>query len=234
MDSRLEDNLKQVQANIAESAEKAGRLPEDIRLIAVSKTRSLEEVQNLMKCGQTVFGENTIQDAMTKIPQLSNTSAQWHFIGHLQSKKSRSIPGYFQWVHSVDSIKLAQKLSSAMQRYHASARLNALVQINVSHELSKSGVLQQDIPAFFDQLLQLKLPGIQWRGLMTIGVKGDAVQTARAFEQLHHLQQTIKNDYQLEDFDQLSMGMSNDYKQAIEQGATMVRVGTAIFGSREK
>ncbi len=230
--TELADNYKRVIDLIAASAEKTGRSPEQIRLIAVSKTRSLEEVKSLLSLGQQAFAENTIQDAMTKIPALSSTPAQWHFIGHLQSKKAKFIPGYFQWVHSIDSMKLAEKLSRAMQQYSVTAVLNGLIQVNVSREVSKSGVLTDELAGFIEQLLQANLPGIHWRGLMTIGVNGDETRTRHAFIQLRQLQQKCRAEFNLKTFDQLSMGMSHDYRIAIEEGATMVRVGTAIFGLR--
>jgi len=229
----LADNLKRVQTQIQHSAEKAGRCAEEIKLIAVSKTRHLDEVRALLTQGQCSFGENTIQDAMSKIPALSNTPAEWHFIGHLQSKKSKYIPGNFQWVHSVDSLKLAQKLSSALQRHHPAAQLHCLIQVNVNKEQTKSGILASELPLLTERLLALNLPGLHWRGLMTIGVKADSQQTRAAFARLRELQQGISREYVLPEFNQLSMGMSNDYEMAIAEGATMVRVGTALFGERQ-
>jgi len=217
---------------IIHAAEKSSRTVDEIELIAVSKTRSLQEVESVLALGQVAFGENTIQDAMTKIPALSTTPAQWHFIGHLQSKKSKSIPGYFQWVHSVDSFKLAQKLSDAMLKHSATATLNCLIQVNVSEESSKSGLMIEQLPSFLEKLLEMNLPGIYWRGLMTIGVRGDKTKTRDAFVQLRECLTDCQQQFSLDNFDQLSMGMSNDYEIAIEEGATMVRVGTAIFGER--
>lgn len=231
MASSLADNLKHVQAQIQCSAEKAGRRVEEIKLIAVSKTRHLDEVRALLAQGQCAFGENTIQDAMSKIPALSNAPVEWHFIGHLQSKKSKYIPGNFQWVHCVDSLKLAQKLSSAIQRYHPAAQLHCLIQVNVSKEPTKSGVSVGELPDLTEQLLALDLPGLHWRGLMTIGVRANTQQTITAFAQLRKLQEDISRQYSLTEFNQLSMGMSNDYEMAIAEGATMVRVGTALFGA---
>ncbi len=228
----LAENYYRVVERIEASVKKSARSIDEVALIAVSKTRTLEEVRTLLQLGQHAFGENTIQDAMTKIPELSNTPAQWHFIGHLQSKKSKSIPGYFQWLHSIDSFKLAQKLSAAMRKYNASAVLNCLIQVNVSEERNKSGILVSELLPFYEQLQRLNLPGLCWRGLMTIGVNGDDDQTRKAFSQLRQLQQTVSKDFGHNNFDQLSMGMSNDYEMAIEEGATLVRVGTALFGSR--
>lgn len=229
----LADNLSAVRQKIQQCAEKAGRDVKDVRLIAVSKTRSLDEVKSLAELGQNCFGENTIQDAMTKIPYLNQRGVEWHFIGHLQSKKAGRLPGYFQWIHSVDSIRLAQKLSSAMQNKTKNAVLNCLIQVNVSGETSKSGLMPVEVKPFLQQALDLELPCLQWRGLMTIGIKGDDKKTRKAFAVLKELQQSCKTEFGLQNFDQLSMGMSGDYCMAIEEGATMVRVGTSIFGSRQ-
>ncbi len=227
-------HLLSVQKKIQYCAEKVGRDVNDIRLIAVSKTRSLDEVKSIALLGQNCFAENTIQDAMTKIPFFNNKDVEWHFIGHLQSKKAGKLPGYFQWIHSVDSIKLAQKLSSAMLNNAKNSELNCLIQVNVSGEMSKFGLKPAEVKSFLKEILDLKLPCLKWRGLMTIGVKGDEQQTRKTFVQLRELQQTCKAEFDLNDFDQLSMGMSDDYCLAIEEGATMVRVGTSIFGQRKK
>ena len=230
----ISTRLAAVKNDIREIAHRAGRSMDDIRLIAVSKTRSLDEVKQAIDAGQKDFGENTIQDALTKVPELGGRDVQWHFIGHLQSKKARQIPLNFHWVHSVDSIKLAQKLSNAMVNAGVDTRISCLVQVNVSAEASKSGLDRTEILPFLDELLRLGLPGISWRGLMTIGVQGDDSQTRAAFAELRHLLGQCRREFGLNDFDQLSMGMSNDYGIAIEEGATMVRVGTAIFGERKR
>ena len=231
--SNISDNLVAVKQKIAESAIRAGRSVEDIQLIAVSKTRSLDEVKAAIDAGQRDFGENTMQDALSKIPELRQYEPRWHFIGHLQSKKARQIAGNFHWVHSVDSLKLAQKLSNAMVNAGEAGSINCLVQVNVAAEASKSGLKKSEVLFFIDELLQLELPHINWRGLMTIGVQGDDEQTRAAFAELRQLLQQCQDEFGRADFDQLSMGMSNDYPIAIEEGSTMVRVGTSIFGSRE-
>ena len=232
MVNKLAENLYRVQQDIQRCAERAGRDVNTIRLVAVSKTRSLDEVNSIAALGQRCFGENTIQDAMTKIPALSRQELEWHFIGHLQSKKAGKIPGYFQWIHSVDSIKLAQKLSTAMLNNSKDSRLNCLIQVNISGEESKSGVSADEVKDFLRELLNQQLSCLVWRGLMTIGVQGDEQQTRNAFAQLRELQLSCKEVFGLPDFDQLSMGMSGDYCLAIEEGATLVRVGTSIFGQR--
>ncbi len=232
MPDTLAENLNKVQQKIQQCAATAGRNIDDICLIAVSKTRLLSEVESLVSLEQKHFGENTIQDAMSKIPQLSDKTLEWHFIGHLQSKKAGKIPGYFQWIHSIDSIKLAQKLSTAMFNNAQNSELNCLIQVNVSGEDSKSGLKPEEVNVFLQDILSQQLPCLNWRGLMTIGVQGDEQQTRSAFAQLKKLQQSCKAEFNLAEFDQLSMGMSGDYCLAIEEGATFVRVGTSIFGRR--
>jgi pyridoxal phosphate enzyme (YggS family) len=231
--NNISSNLAAVKRHIDEVAVRSGRTPDDIKLVAVSKTRSLEEVKRAIDAGQRVFGENTIQDALTKIPELKNQNAEWHFIGHLQSKKARQIPGNFDWVHSVDSLKLAQKLSTAMDNSGLEDALNCLIQVNISEEESKSGLKAGEVVPFIHELLSLGLSGITWRGLMTIGVQGDDRQTRAAFARLRQLLEHCRQETGLSGFDQLSMGMSNDYAIAIEEGSTMVRVGTAVFGERK-
>ena len=230
--TNLAENLLKVKQKIQSCAEKADRDVDSIKLITVSKTRSLEEVKSVVSLGQNCFGENTVQDAMKKIPYLSSEDIEWHFIGHLQTKKAGKLPGYFQWIHSVDSIKLAKKLSSAMSNNSKNSVLNCLIQVNISGEESKSGLLLSEVKPFLREVLMQELPCLQWRGLMTIGIKGDEKQTRHAFVRLRELQQVCKEEFDLENFDQLSMGMSGDYCLAIEEGATMVRIGTSIFGER--
>jgi pyridoxal phosphate enzyme (YggS family) len=231
-DIDIRNNLAAVKRHIHDCAVRSGRVPDEITLVAVSKTRSLDEVRMAIDAGQIDFGENTVQDALSKIPELKGSHSQWHFIGHLQSKKARQIPGNFHWVHSVDSLKLAQKLSSAMLNAEEDTSINCLLQVNVSAEPSKSGLNTTGVVPFIDELLQLQLPRIKWRGLMTIGVQGDDASSRAAFSGLRSLLDQCQREFGLEEFDQLSMGMSNDYPIAIEEGSTMVRIGTAIFGER--
>ena len=225
-------NLAAVKNHIEELSKEAGRSVDAVKLIAVSKTRALEEVQQAVDAGQCDFGENTVQDALTKIPALHSFDLDWHFIGHLQSKKANKIPGNFLWIHSIDSLKLAQKLSAAITHHDKNTSINCLLQVNVADESSKSGLSQTEIIPFLDELLHEDLPGLNWRGLMTIGVQGDEVQTGRAFATLSNLLIKCQQASGLKNFDQLSMGMSSDYAIAIQEGSTMVRIGTAIFGDR--
>ena len=226
------NNLQLIHQIIESSANKAGRNPEEISLIAVSKTRTVQEVQAVIDAGVNVFGENTVQDAMTKIPLLADKENQWHFIGHLQSKKAKYIAQHFDWIHTIDSIKLAEKLSSAMLNLNENKNLNCLIQVNVSGEESKSGISVEELIPFLEKLLKLELPFLKWRGLMTIGVNQNEIQTREVFAMLRDCLNQCAEHFSLKSFDQLSMGMSYDYQIAIEEGSTMVRLGTSIFGER--
>ena len=227
------DNLKSIRERIQQLSINAGRAADEVCLVAVSKTRTLAEVEQAITAGQTVFGENTVQDALSKIPELESKNLEWHFIGHLQSKKSRQVAEHFQWIHTVDSLKLANKLSAAMQQHSPDRVLNCLLQVNVSGEASKSGLSRDETMALLTELLELNFPNLVWRGLMTIGVQADETETRKAFSDLRKLRDECQQKFDLKEFDQLSMGMSGDYDIAIEEGATMVRVGTELFGQRQ-
>lgn len=228
----IPQRLQQVREEIGSLAQQAGRRADEIRLIAVSKTRDLADVEAAIAAGQIDFGENTVQDALSKIPHVSQSDTQWHFIGHLQSKKCNLIPGNFHWIHSVDSDRLANKLCAALQQDDHGQVLNCLLQVNVSKEASKSGLSAEEIKPFMEQMLTAGYPALSWRGLMTMGVRDDTAATQRVFAQLRELLYSLQREFAIETFDQLSMGMSGDYAAAIKEGATMIRIGTAIFGER--
>ncbi len=231
--SQVADNLNVIRARIKQLSIDAGRTSDEVQLIAVSKTRNLTEVEQAIAAGQTAFGENTIQDALSKILLLDNPNLQWHFIGHLQSKKAKQVAEHFQWIHTVDSLKLAQKLSAAMVQHNPQKVLNCLLQVNISGEASKSGLSIDETEALLDELQQQKPPNLAWRGLMTIGVNNDEAETRNTFSALRMLRDQCRQKFNLKEFDQLSMGMSGDYDIAIEEGATMVRIGTELFGQRK-
>ena len=231
--SAIVENLSAVKNHLEELSVQAGRARDAVQLIVVSKTRSLEEVSQVVNAGHRAFGENTVQDALTKIPFLDYPDIEWHFIGHLQSKKVKHIPDNFHWIHSVDSLSLAKKLSDAMLNYRKDAELNCLIQVNVAGEESKFGISEKNVIPFMEKVLQQNLSGINWRGLMTMGVHNDAVRTGKAFATLRTLQEECNREFELACFDQLSMGMSGDYELAIKEGATMVRIGSNIFGKRK-
>jgi hypothetical protein len=201
-------------------------------LIAVSKGHPKEAIAAAIVAGQKDFGESTTRDALPKISQLVNPSIDWHFIGHLQTNKARFIPGNFSWLHSLDSLDLARKLSR-----HAgeqSATINMLIEVNVSRDPKKHGLTPEALPDFMEKLLKENLTALPLRGLMTIGPHAAPEKEIRAcFAGLRRLRDDCRQRFGLNSFTELSMGMSGDYIQAIQEGATMVRVGTAIFGERD-
>ncbi len=225
-------NLAQVREEIAAAARAAGRKPEEIRLIAVSKTHPPEAVAAAIAAGQVDFGENTVQEALTKIPLYKGKPVTWHMIGHLQSNKARFIPGNFAWVHSVDSLKLAQRLSRLAQE--KGVVLDTLFEVNVTRDPAKHGLSPEELAPVLDTLLKEGHPGLRLRGLMTIGPYPATEADSRAcFARLRELRDDCRQRFGLKDFTELSMGMSGDYAAAIREGATMVRIGTAIFGERD-
>lgn len=224
--STIAERLAQVRLRIQQAAVAAGRDPAGIQLLAVSKTRPVTDLEAALAAGQTAFGESYLQDALPKIAALGER-AEWHFIGPIQSNKTRQIASHFAWVHSVDRLKIAQRLSE--QRPAELPPLNVCLQINTSGETSKAGV-SPDEALNLAQALVL-LPRLRLRGLMTIPAPTvEMAQQRRPFAQLRALlEQLNASGHEL---DTLSMGMSNDLEAAIAEGATVVRIGTAIFGPR--
>lgn len=225
-------NLERVRAGLAEAARRAGRRPEEVRLIAVSKTQPPEAVAAAVAAGQRRFGENTVQDALTKIPRFAGQGLEWHFIGHLQSNKARFIPGHFTWLHSLDGLKLAQRV--ARLAAEQGATVNALIEVNVTRDPAKHGVAPEAIAPLLDQLLKADLAALRLRGLMAIGPHpAGEVERRAAFAAARQLRDACAQRFVLPDFTELSMGMSGDYVEAIQEGATLVRLGTAVFGERD-
>ncbi len=222
------DNLQIIGAKLKHFAEKYQRAASDIQLLAVSKRHPVTAIREAYAAGQTAFGENYAQELLEKAEQLDDLPIEWHFIGPLQSNKSRKIAAVASWVHSIDRIKIARRLNH--QRAANLPRLNVCIQVNISQEASKSGILPAELFDFAEQLAQL--PRLKLRGLMVIPAaetefdKQRAVfaETAALLRQLNH------KGFQL---DTLSMGMSSDMEAAIAEGATIVRIGTAIFGQRK-
>ncbi|GAB1619532.1 YggS family pyridoxal phosphate-dependent enzyme [Pseudomonas kermanshahensis] len=223
--STIADNLSALAARIASAAQAAGRDPASIQLLAVSKTKPASAIREIYAAGVRDVGENYLQEALTKQEALRDLPLIWHFIGPIQSNKTKAIAEHFDWVHSVDRLKIAQRLSE--QRPAALAPLNICLQVNVSGEDSKSGCAPGDLPALAAAVA--KLPNLRLRGLMAIPEPTDdrAAQEA-AFASLRTLQQHLGLG-----LDTLSMGMSHDLEAAIAQGATWVRIGTALFGARD-
>lgn len=231
--NQITQNLALVRQAMASAARAANRDPNGIRLIAVSKTMPVSAVEAAIGAGQLEFGENTIQDARTKIPRFEDRGLTWHFIGHLQTNKIKYVPGQFAWVHSIDRLELATKLSRHAER--ADKQINGLIQVNVTGESSKHGTTPKDVFALIEKILEAELTSVVLRGLMTLGAYNVTESELRdGFAQLRQLRDDCVERFGLNGFTELSMGMTNDYPVAIAEGATLVRVGTAIFGERKK
>lgn len=223
----LAESFEIVRQQIADDCAKAGRTTESVELLAVSKTRSADEVRAAAATGQRAFGENYLQEAVEKIEALSELDLEWHFIGPIQSNKTRPIAENFAWVHSVDRLKIAQRLSS--QRPHYAKDLNICLQVNISAEEQKAGCSVAELPQLARAVAAL--PKICLRGLMVIPEATDDIQLLRSrFRETAELLEELKPE--IPTLDTLSMGMSGDLDAAIAEGATIVRVGTALFGPR--
>ena len=225
-------NLAKVQQQITQAAIQSGRTPEEIQLIAVSKTKSVELIKEALAVKQTAFGENRIQEALGKIEVLSNSpQVEWHLIGHLQKNKVKFCPGNFQWIHSLESVELAKKLEARCAL--TNKNINVLIQVNLSQEESKSGLQE------WDDILRLaeSISDGQWlkfRGLMTIPAPNlGELTTRKIYEQIRKWRDKLQQEFDSPEITELSMGMTADYHWAIQEGATMIRVGTAIFGARD-
>ncbi|CDF81792.1 UPF0001 protein [Pseudomonas knackmussii B13] len=223
--STIAENIAKVRARIREAAQATGRDPEGVNLLAVSKTKPAADVREAYAAGMADFGENYLQEALAKQAELADLPLTWHFIGPIQSNKTRPIAEHFQWVHSVDRLKVAERLS-AQRPAHLPA-LNVCLQVNVSGEDSKSGCSAAELPELARAVAAL--PNLKLRGLMAIPEPTEDVAAQRAaFARLRELMTTL--DLGL---DTLSMGMSHDLEAAIAEGATWVRIGTALFGARD-
>lgn len=223
--STIADNIGQVRQRIRAAADAVQRDANSIHLLAVSKTKPAQAVREAYAAGMCDFGENYLQEALGKQAELTDLPLSWHFIGPIQSNKTRAIAENFAWVHSVDRLKIAQRLSE--QRPADLAPLNICIQVNVSGEASKSGCTPADLPALANAISAL--PRLKLRGLMAIPEPAEdrAAQDA-AFAAVRDLQASLNLP-----LDTLSMGMSHDLESAIAQGATWVRIGTALFGARD-
>jgi pyridoxal phosphate enzyme (YggS family) len=228
--SLISDNLAIVKERMAQAASKSGREPQDVRLVAVTKTVPVERIVEASEMDGCVFGENKVQEARDKIGTLGTEAYHWHFIGHLQRNKVKYIPGLFELIHSVDNSELAEEIHRHSLKYDVVTPV--LIQVNVSGEASKSGVVPNDLEELLDMVVSLN--GISVRGLMTIPpFDPDPEQSRKHFAALRNLRDRMqKVNIENVFMDELSMGMSNDFEVAIEEGATWVRVGSAIFGDR--
>ncbi len=224
-------NISHVRSTIAESALGVGRTPEEITLVAVSKTMPVELVQMAYNLGVTDFGENRVQEALPKIAAFHAQELRWHMIGHLQSNKAGKVVSPFYCVQSVDSLHLAQSLSRHAGEQEK--RLSVLLQVNVSGEASKEGMALAETSELARQIVVL--PHLQVDGLMTIApLVEDPEQVRPVFRALRLLREQLRTELAQCSWQHLSMGMTDDYRIAIEEGATIVRIGRAIFGERRK
>ncbi len=220
----IDDNLQAVLQRIGRAAAAAGRDPGEVTLLAVSKTHPAAFVEQALAAGQRAFGENYVQEAVEKMDAVRNSGlqAEWHLIGPLQSNKSRLVAERFDWVQSVASEKVARRLSE--HRTARQAPLNVLIQVNVSGESSKSGIAGEQVPSLAQAIH--KLPRLRLRGLMAVPEPGADVARYR---ELRRLYESLQSEFR---FDTLSVGMSDDLERAVAEGATLLRIGTAIFGAR--
>jgi len=229
----IKDNIAIVQQQLKQAAIQSGRTPGDIRLIAVSKTKSTEMILQALAAGQIAFGENRVQEALGKIEALTeNPLVEWHLIGHLQKNKVKFCPGKFQWIHTLDSTELAEKLEA--RSAFVQKKINVLLQVNLSREITKSGLHDwEDILEVSETILSGKW--LKLRGLMTIPTPNiGETPTRKIYEKLRVWRDKLQQELDSEEITELSMGMTADFNWAIQEGATMIRVGSAIFGERNE
>ena len=221
------ENLTLISDLLRKSAIEANRDPAAVKLLAVSKKQPVSKIREAAAAGQRDFGENFVQEGLEKIEALADLGLTWHFIGHLQSNKTRLVAEYFDWVHTIDKLKTARRLSE--QRPAGRAPLDVCIQVNVDDEASKSGVAPADVAELAAACQAL--PGLRLRGLMCLPAVRDGLEAQRApFAALRKLADDLQRNGI--DTDTLSMGMTADYRAAIFEGATIVRIGTALFGER--
>ncbi|ENG5982957.1 YggS family pyridoxal phosphate-dependent enzyme [Vibrio alginolyticus] len=230
--SSIQQNIEHITSQIRYDEQKCGRTPESVQLLAVSKTKPVEAILEAYQAGQTSFGENYVQEGVSKVQHFAehypDNRIEWHFIGPIQSNKSRLVAEHFDWVHTIDRTKIAQRLND--QRPSELKPLQVLIQVNTSGEASKSGVTEAEVFELAE--LISRLPNLTLRGLMSIPANvSDYESQLHEFQKLATLKQTL--EAQFPEIDTLSMGMSGDMTAAIEAGSTMVRIGTAIFGARD-
>jgi len=225
----IQQRLQRVSEKIKQITTQYQHPSHSVQLLAVSKTQPVERLLEAYHAGQRAFGENYLQEARKKQDVLSALDIEWHFIGPIQSNKTREIATHFQWVHSVDRLKIAKRLSE--QRPDSMPPLSICLQMNIDKETSKSGVTVEDLPELVEAVHQL--PNITLRGFMAIPTKQETFTAQReAFSLLAQTKEQLQASIPSLTLDTLSMGMSNDLEAAIAEGATIVRVGSAIFGSR--
>ncbi len=221
------ENLRKIRDLLAKSAVEAQRDPATVKLLAVSKKQPVDKILEAARSGQRDFGENFVQEALAKIQATSSDDLVWHFIGHLQSNKTHAVAEHFDWVHTIDRLKTVQRLSQ--QRPPELQPLKVCLQVNIDHEAAKSGIDPDALPELAQAVAEL--PNLHFRGLMCLPEEKESFDAQRqAFAKLRELAESLAECGI--DTDTLSMGMSGDYHAAIAEGATIVRIGTAIFGPR--
>jgi len=224
---RVTENLRKIRDLLAKATVDAGRAADSVRLLAVSKKQPVSNVLEAARAGQRDFGENQVQEGLDKIAAIADDELTWHFIGHLQTNKTRAVAEHFDWVHSIDRLKTAERLSR--QRPEHMGDLQVCLQINVDDEESKSGIAPAALPELASAVAEL--PRLKLRGLMCLpAIRHEFDAQREPFARLRHLAEQIRAEGI--PVDTLSMGMSGDFRAAIFEGATIVRVGTAIFGAR--
>ncbi len=227
--SSIAENLDCVREQIAKAATKSGRSVDDVELVAITKTHSAEKVREAIEAGQILFGESRVQEARAKIPELPS-NVRWHFVGHLQKNKVRQALPFFEMVHSVDSLSLAQDINRIAEEEGLYPRV--LLEMNVAGEGSKFGFAPDHLREHVEALL--RLPRLSIEGLMCIPpIAAESEDSRKFFIEVRELRDSLEKEFNMK-LPQLSMGMTNDYTIAVQEGATLVRVGTAIFGERSK
>lgn len=222
----LQASRNKVLQQIEDACKQAQREPESVQLLAVSKTHPSESLREMYQTGQRAFGENYLQEALDKIENLNDLDIEWHFIGHVQRNKTKHLAASFAWVHGVDRLIIAERLSS--QREASQVPLNICLQVNIDAQDTKDGCQPNEVAELVKRISQL--PQLKLRGLMVI----PAPNNTQAFSDAKQLFEQVKSEHaHPEDWDTLSMGMSGDMTEAIAAGSTMVRVGTALFGARD-
>jgi PLP dependent protein len=225
MSETLSERFSNVKNQIKLAAENVGRNADEIKLVAVSKTHPVEILSEAIEAGASILGENKVQEAESKIEEIGREKAEWHLIGHLQSNKARKAVRLFDWIHTIDSRELAERLERICIEENRSGS-NVLIQVDLANEATKSGVAENDLPELVEYLKSCEC--LKLKGFMILPPYfDDAEKTRPFFKNLREIRDTLLPD------GELSMGMSHDFDVAIEEGATIVRVGTAIFGRRE-
>jgi pyridoxal phosphate enzyme (YggS family) len=225
---RVTENFRKIQDLLAQAAADAGRSREEIRLLAVSKEKPVECVLEAAEAGQRDFGENFVREGLKKMDEAGRDDLIWHFIGHLQANKTKPVAERFHWVHTVDRLKIAERLSR--QRPVYANDLNICIQVNIDEEAAKAGVPAAEVPQLAQAISELR--GLRLRGLMCIpAVRHGFKEQRKPFAKMRMLSESLRESGIITDT--LSMGMTADYAAAIHEGATIVRIGTALFGARE-